>query len=629
MLGERWSNEKEISRVLKPCGTNVSGPVVLRKNGKNYVYDGEGHTQYLGVSGSGKSYMGTILLARSCIEGGKSMLVADSKGEIYEHTACYAKDKGYKIIVMNFRDLFRSDCYNPLTAIYELMNSGDPRKEQVAMEMLDEFAHILYPSVKTGDPFWIDSARSLFVGVCLAILEYGTREQATLESIYQFIAKGEDRFGGPNNTYLKEFVNLLPENSISAMNLKSYATTASETAGGIRSSCLEGLSPFARSKGLMEVLGNDDVHLNELDGETKTAIYIIMPDENPIYEKIVGSIVSQMMAHYIRIAHDKYGGKLPRQLHIILEELGNIGVAVPNLDHAMTAARSRNIRLHIVLQSLSQLETIYGKSKATTITDNADVTVAYRINNWETLTELSRKCGEREIECNGYKSKELLITPTQLGAMENGQALCMISGKTKFITWLPGYHKMFDCSRWNAPEKKERTHKARPDSFKIDQYVKEEKRKRMERMMGTSVDSSPFMPGHPMTGNPVSGTALPPNVIDCRTDVVEKEIPSFDVDDLVRKIDAKIAELEEEERKEKEKKKQKESEAKVCKLVLIDTGNEKAKIIKAVREITNSDLKTALENVGKLPYTMDFNSKYKAKQAKKKLDELGAKTVIE
>lgn len=620
MLSERWSNRKEIHRVLKESGKDACGPVLLHEYGKNYVYNGEGHSLYLGMSGTGKSYMGTDLLARTCIEAGKSMIVLDSKGAIYDLTACYAKDQGYKIVVLNFRNLFDSNCYNLLKAIRELMDSNDPKNEQIAMEMLDELAHILYPRVHTGDPFWVDSARSLFIGAALAVLEYGSEEQVTLESIYQFVAKGEERWGG-NNNYLKEFVGLLPEDSLAAMSLKSYSTTASETAAGIRSTFLEGLSIFARSKGLIEMLGHDDVHLNEeLDGEKPTAIYVILPDENEIYAKVAGSIVSQLMAHYIRIAHDKYGGKLPRQLHIILEELGNIGASIPNLDHAMTAARSRNIRLHLVLQSLSQLETIYGKSKSTTITNNVDVTILFRTNSWDTLTELSRKCGEREIEYNGHKSKESLITPTQLGGMENGQALVMISGRTKFITWIPGYDKMFDCDNWRKPEKVVRTHKSRPDTFKIDYYVKEEKRKRIEKMMNFSTDATHSS----VTESPFLSKPVPSGIIDARTNDTETRPSSIDVDTLMKKIDAKIAELEEEERKEKNKK-----ESKTYKLILTDAGKEKSKVIKTVSEVTNSDLKTALLNVKELPYIMEFSSKYKAKQAKKKFDELGAVTVIE
>ena len=117
----------------------------------------------------------------------------------------------------------------------------------------------------------------------------------------------------------------------------------------------------------------------------------------------------------------------------------------------MSASRSRNIRIQCVLQSLSQLTDIYGPSKATTILDNANVTLAFRTNHWDTLTELSHKCGERCVTDGAHISREPLITQSQLGAMETGQALVMISGRTKFITWLPDYRDMFDFSGWKPP----------------------------------------------------------------------------------------------------------------------------------------------------------------------------------
>src|SRR5699024_7471806 len=134
-------------------------------------------------------------------------------------------------------------------------------------------------------------------------------------------------------------------------------------------------------------------------------------------------LVSQLMNHYVRIAEQKYAGKLPIRVNVLLEELGNIGRAITNLPHLMSAGRSRNIRVEFVLQSISQLVDIYGESNATTIMSNCDVRIAFRVNHWDTLTELSRICGEREINCEGHVSREPLITQSQLAAMETGQAL--------------------------------------------------------------------------------------------------------------------------------------------------------------------------------------------------------------
>lgn len=84
-------------------------------------------------------------------------------------------------------------------------------------------------------------------------------------------------------------------------------------------------------------------------------------------------------------------------MNFCLDELGNIGRAINNLPHLLSAGRSRNIRVELVLQSISQLDDIYGKSNATTIMSNAAVKIAFRVNHWDTLSEFSRLCGEREI----------------------------------------------------------------------------------------------------------------------------------------------------------------------------------------------------------------------------------------
>ena len=475
MSGERWSTLKEIKRVVKASEDGGCGPVVLCINGKNYVFDGEGHTQYIGVSGSGKSWYGTTLLARTCIENEKSLIVVDSKGEIYKHTSCFAAKKGYQVIALNFRDILHSDRYDLLAAIYNLYNTRILTKEEQALEMLDALAETLYPHENSNDPFWENSARSLFVAIGMVLLEYGKKEEFTIESICQTVIKGGENYGEQQSTYLKELANLLPVDFNAGILLNSYVTTAKDTATGIKSTFLEGMNKFVRSKALMTMLGNGGFDINDLDGESPVAFYIILPEENNIFSKVVGCIVSQLIGHYIRLAHEKFQDKLPRQLHVILEELGNIGKSIPKLDVYMSAARSRNIRIHYVLQSLSQLDTIYGQAKATTITSNADVTVLYRVNQLQTLEEFSKKCGEKQYVCNGIRYFEPLITSSELAALETGQVLVMISGKIKFISWLKTYHEAFDNKGWTPPTQKEVIKISKPNYFDVIAFVQNTK----------------------------------------------------------------------------------------------------------------------------------------------------------
>ena len=57
-------------------------------------------------------------------------------------------------------------------------------------------------------------------------------------------------------------------------------------------------------------------------------------------------------------ADDKYGGRLPVHVRLILDEFANIG-QIPNFDKLIATIRSREISASIILQSQSQLKAIY------------------------------------------------------------------------------------------------------------------------------------------------------------------------------------------------------------------------------------------------------------------------------
>lgn len=537
MRNDRWSTDAEIKGDLR-CFTKdkrAAGPVLYRHNGSLYVYDKEGHMVILGVSGSGKSRRCTMAMTRAFIESGESFLVIDPKGEIYYETAG-AMGNNYETHVIDFRHICSSnnEHWNPLAAPYELYMSSDAAKKQVALEMIDELAFSLYPVNDKGDPFWPESARSVFVAVVLALFEHAPAEQVTMASVYQTIAKGEERFA--MGTVLKEFVSNLPGDSVAAMLLQSYVSTANDTRAGIRSTFLEGISMFARSEGLIQMLGSDDLHINQLDGTKSTGIFVILPDERPIFDRLAGILCSQIMSHYIRLAQDKYDGRLPLRLNVCLEELGNIGGAISTLPHLMSAGRSRNVRVQCVLQSLSQLIDIYGSSNATTILSNADVMVAFRTNHWDTLTELSRKCGERDVDNGNHTSREPLITQSQLSAMETGQALVMISGRTKFITWLPDYRDMFDFSNWTPPKKRLPKKNSPVTTFDISECTKRLRQNKMETTLGAN---------HHPSGLSASSDQLTQTEASSIREV-PKDAGEIDIEAMIARIDARIAEIEDE-----------------------------------------------------------------------------------
>ena len=480
---ERWATLKEKKRVLTENGT---GPVLYYEFGKYFTHDKEGNVVIIGESGTGKTRreINAMVIAGITAKEKESFVIADPKGEIFKSTVGFASDE-YDIYKFDFRGLYKEGitCWNPLTAPYELWKSGIPENVSRAEQMIEELSYTMYPATTHNDPFWIQEARNVFLGAVYTLFSCAKPEEINLTSVYYLITKGETRFA--SSTFLHEFIRLEEENENATMQLYGYVTTARETKGSIRSVFLDGLSIATKSESVRSFLSNDDIRIHELTGDKPVLIYVILPDETPIYDKLAGNLISQLMNHYIYIAESKWGGKLPVRMNFCLDELGNIGRAIGNLPHLLSAGRSRNVRVELVLQSISQLDDIYGKSNATTILSNAAVKIAFRVNHWDTLAELSRLCGEREVKMDDRIKQQPLITPSQLGAMELGQALVIISGRTKFITWLPDYTEIFSETQMVRTRKcvssKRRT---RAQVFDIVEYVRTKKRQQIQERAG-------------------------------------------------------------------------------------------------------------------------------------------------
>ncbi|HBA37267.1 MAG TPA: hypothetical protein DCY94_00960, partial [Firmicutes bacterium] len=140
----RWTTEKEMKEAfgIKKVPVNLpdsdAGGVVLVNDGKNmWVDDGEYHTLIIGQSGSGKTTALVDPQVYSLCKHGESMVITDPKGEIYRRHANRLKAKGYKLVVINFRDPKEGNAWNPLTIPYRMYKQG---KSDKAKELLEDIS---------------------------------------------------------------------------------------------------------------------------------------------------------------------------------------------------------------------------------------------------------------------------------------------------------------------------------------------------------------------------------------------------------------------------------------------------------------------------------------------------------
>lgn len=165
----RWAKEKELINdykntfVSQTADSAEAGGVPLMMKGDNILVDnGDYHNLVIGATGSGKTQTIIFPTVELLAKHKESMIITDPKGEIYEQTSNMLRDKGYDVLVLNFRDPQAGNCWNPMDLPYRMYKEGNQDK---AIELLDDLAaNILYEE-KSGnaDPFWEKNFSRLFL----------------------------------------------------------------------------------------------------------------------------------------------------------------------------------------------------------------------------------------------------------------------------------------------------------------------------------------------------------------------------------------------------------------------------------------------------------------------------------
>ena len=164
-------------------------------------------------------------------------------------------------------------------------------------------------------------------------------------------------------------------------------------------SCGARLAPFDIRE-VRELMETDEMELDTL-GDRKTALFLIMSDTDTTFNFILAMLQSQLINLLCDRADDVYGGRLPVHVRLILDEFANIG-QIPNFDKLIATIRSREISASIILQSQSQLKSIY-KDAADIISDNCDCTL-FLSGRGKNAKEISDALGRETID--SYNTSE-------------------------------------------------------------------------------------------------------------------------------------------------------------------------------------------------------------------------------
>lgn len=320
----------------------------------------------IGTSGSGKtrSYVKPNLLA---CEG--SFIVADTKGELYGSLRCSLERRGYEVQLLDLVNMAHSPWgYNPLSHI-----RFDGAAGRYSQQDIMSVVAALCPEERVDDPFWDNSCRlqlSALVGYVLEALPPDERHLGSVAALLAIMNEGKKGISLLNLLFSER--GYIDSQSFAAQKWKMArgVQEADRTQSCIQGFIAEKLDHFAYDAPLHLFTCERQVDFARM-GSTKVALFINVSDVDRSMDRLTNLLYLQALQSLCRAADAESDRRLGVPVRIVLDDFAS-NVTIPDFDRIVSVVRSREISVSIIIQSLSQLEAMYGKPRAATIVNNCD-----------------------------------------------------------------------------------------------------------------------------------------------------------------------------------------------------------------------------------------------------------------
>ena len=447
---ERWRKEATPSYKGKPLPQGIVVGCTGRRKTCALVDTGDVHALMIGAAGVGK----TAYWLYPCIEyacaSGMSFLSTDTKGDIVRNYGEVARRYyGYNISVIDLRNPTRSHGNNLLYLVNRYMDLYLDQPEELAYKAkAEKYAKIIAKTIilagsdATGfgqNAFFYDAAEGLLTSTILLVAEFAEPEERHIVSVFKVIQEllSPARRKGKNKFQL--LMELLPDDHKSKWFAGAALHTAEQAMSSVISTALSRLNAFLDSE-LEQILCFD----TEIDAEQfcneKSAVFIIMPEENPTTYFMISLLIQQLYREILAVA-DEQGGQLQNRCVFFCDEFGTMP-RIESAEMMFSASRSRRLQIVPIIQSFKQLEKNYGKEGAEIIVDNTQLTLFGGFApNSSAAEELSKALGSRTVLSGSVSrgrndpSQSLqmiqrpLMTPDELRSMPKGSFVVMKTGQ--------------------------------------------------------------------------------------------------------------------------------------------------------------------------------------------------------
>ena len=402
----------------------------------------------IGAAGVGKTAFWLYPNIEYACASGMSFMTTDTKGDIMRNYGAIAeKYYGYRISVIDLRNPMRSHGNNLLHLINKYMDLYASTGELQYKAKAEKYAKIISKTIILSgmeggnfgqNAYFYDAAEGLLTASILLVSEFCNPRERHIVSVFKIIQELLSPGKGRNRNQFQALMEKLPADHKAKWFAGAALNTAEQSMASVMSTALSRLNAFLDSE-LETILCND----TEIDAErfcnNKSAIFIIMPEEDNSKYFMVSLLIQQLYREILAVA-DENGGKLKNRVVFYCDEFGTLP-KIESAEMMFSASRSRRVSIVPIIQSFAQLEKNYGKGGAEIIIDNTQLTVFGGFApNSESAQTLSKSLGSRTVLSGSVSQSKndpsrslqmmerLLMTPDELKALPKGTFIVTKTG---------------------------------------------------------------------------------------------------------------------------------------------------------------------------------------------------------
>lgn len=324
---------------------------------------------------TGKTLNVLFPVVKEIIDRKESLLILDSKEEYINKYYEDLKSKNYNIVILNLRDLSKSEGWNPLEYPYNLYKNGNIDD---AIDYLEKLAKIMFYENSSVDPFWSFTASDFYTGIVLGLFEDAKEDEINLNSVNLIIDETNKKLG--LSDYVTQYFKLKNPNSQPYVFASTTFLAPKETKGSILSVARQKLRPYVSREMLSILLSKTTFNYDDVVSKP-TAIFVIAKDENKYINNVATMFIEQLFTILINSQnHNKF--------NFVLDNI-DVLEKIQELSEMLSSGISRNIKFEIATRSYDDLIEKYG-NYITKLSDSVVVgkEIKSLINNEEYTDEV-------------------------------------------------------------------------------------------------------------------------------------------------------------------------------------------------------------------------------------------------